>query len=370
MASGDVVNTAARLQSAAPVNGVIVDETTYRATRNAVDYRESTPVEAKGKSEPITVWEANEARARLGSEVLDHVAGDLVGRERELTALRAAFDRAREESSPQLVTLVGVPGIGKSRLLYELSRVVDAMPELTTWRQGRCLAYGDGITFWALAEIVKAQAGIDEADDDATVAEKLRQVAAETVDPADADWVAARLRPLAGTSKTVSELGGDRGVEAFAAWRRFFEELAAQRPLVLVFEDLQWADDGLLDVRRRARRLDERRADARRLHRAAGAAGAAPELGRREAQRLDGRARATLRRRHRAPDGHPARASGAAGRGPASPRSTARAATPSMRSSSPSSTSSEDPPRSCPFRRRSRGSSAPASTICRRMRRR
>ena len=246
MASGDVVNTAARLQSAAPVNGVIVDETTYRATRHAVDYREAAPVEAKGKAEPISVWEASEARARLGSEVLDHVAGDLVGRERELTALRAAFDRAREESSPQLVTLVGVPGIGKSRLLYELSRVVDALPELTTWRQGRCLAYGDGITFWALAEIVKAQAGIDEADDDATVAEKLRQVAAETVDPADADWVAARLRPLAGL-EDVSELGGDRGVEAFAAWRRFFEELAAQRPLVLVFEDLQWADDGLLD---------------------------------------------------------------------------------------------------------------------------
>ena len=92
----------------------------------------------------------------------------------ELTSLRAALDRVRDERSPQLVTLVGVPGIGKSRLLHELSRIVDAEPELITWRQGRCLAYGDGVTFWALAEIVKAQAGVLEADSEITVAEKLQ----------------------------------------------------------------------------------------------------------------------------------------------------------------------------------------------------
>ena len=246
MASGDVVNTAARLQSAAPVNGVIVDETTRRATRHAIDYREATSVEAKGKVEPIPVWEATEARARFGAEVLDHVAGELIGREREVDALWAALDRVRIERSPQLVTLVGVPGIGKSRLLHELSRRVDAESEITTWRQGRCLAYGDGVTFWALAEIVKAQAGILEADDDATAAEKLRRAAEEIVDPEDADWVASRLRPLAGLEDE-SELGSGRGTEAFAAWRRFFEELAAHRPLILVFEDLQWADEGLLD---------------------------------------------------------------------------------------------------------------------------
>jgi len=246
MASGDVVNTAARLQSAAPVNGVIVDETTQRATRHAIDYRDAEPVEAKGKAEPVPIWEAVEARARFGPEVLDHVAGELVGREREVESLWAAFGRVREERAPQLVTLVGVPGIGKSRLLYELSRRVDAEQELTTWRQGRCLAYGDGVTFWALAEIVKAQAGILEADDDTTAAEKLRRAAEEIMDPGDAEWVAARLRPLAGLEDE-SELGGSRGTEAFAAWRRFFDELAAQRPLILVFEDLQWADEGLLD---------------------------------------------------------------------------------------------------------------------------
>jgi class 3 adenylate cyclase len=142
MASGDVVNTAARLQAAAPVNGILVGEVTYRATRHAIEYGEAEPVAAKGKAEPVRVWEAVEARARFGAEVLDRVAGELVGRERELAALRGALERVRAEQSPQLVTLVGVPGIGKSRLLSELSRIADAEEELITWRQGRCLAYG------------------------------------------------------------------------------------------------------------------------------------------------------------------------------------------------------------------------------------
>jgi class 3 adenylate cyclase/tetratricopeptide (TPR) repeat protein len=245
MASGDVVNTAARLQSAAPVNGILVGEMTYRATRDAVEYSDAEPVTAKGKAEPVPVWEAVEARARFGTEVLDHEAGTLVGRERELDVLRSALTRVREERSPQLVTLVGVPGIGKSRLLYELSAIAHAERELITWRQGRCLAYGDGVTFWALAEIVKAQAGILEADDEETVAGKLRHSVQALVEPADVDWIEAMLRPLIGLAE--AELGGDVVNQTFAAWRRFLEELAAQRPLILVFEDLQWADEGLLD---------------------------------------------------------------------------------------------------------------------------
>ena len=164
MASGDVVNTAARLQSAAPVNGVLVDETTYRATRHAVDYEDAEAVEAKGKTEPIAVWEAQTAHSRFGVDVAHEARAELVGRERELRVIRDAFERARHERTPQLLTLVGVPGIGKSRLVYELSRIADADPELVTWRQGRCLAYGDGVTLWALSEIVKAQAGIVEQD--------------------------------------------------------------------------------------------------------------------------------------------------------------------------------------------------------------
>src|SRR5690349_31789 len=170
MASGDVVNTAARLQSAAPVNGILADETTYRATRQAVDYREAPAVEAKGKAEPMAVREALAARSRFGVDVTHHARAELVGRERELAVLRDAFERARHERTPLLVTLVAVPGMGKSRLLYELQRIVDADPELVTWRQGRCLAYGDGVAFWALAEVVKAQAGIHDEDSEDAVA--------------------------------------------------------------------------------------------------------------------------------------------------------------------------------------------------------
>jgi class 3 adenylate cyclase len=247
MASGDVVNTGARLQSAAPVNGILVDETTYRATRSVVDYREAPAVEAKGKSEAIPVWEAVAARSRFGVDVTHHARSELVGRERESALLRDALERARQERIPQLVTLVAVPGMGKSRLVYELSRIVDADPELITWRQGRCLAYGDGVAFWALAEVVKAQAGILERDSETESADKLRAAVADAIaDQSDARWVESHLRPLVGLEVDAG-LGGDRRGEAFAAWRRFLEALAEQRPLVLVLEDLHWADEGLLD---------------------------------------------------------------------------------------------------------------------------
>jgi class 3 adenylate cyclase/tetratricopeptide (TPR) repeat protein len=246
MASGDVVNTAARLQSAAPVNGVIADETTYRATRHAIDYDGAESVEAKGKSEPIAVWQAIAARSRLGVDVAHEARSELVGRDRELAVVQDAFDRARHARTPQLITLVGVPGIGKSRLVYELSQIVEADSELITWRQGRCLAYGDGVTLWALAEIVKAQAGIAEQDTPADVAGKLHRVAVETLPEVDAAWAESHLLALAGLAEE-AELGGNRRNEAFSAWRRFLEGLAEQRPLVVVFEDIHWADESLLD---------------------------------------------------------------------------------------------------------------------------
>ncbi len=174
MASGDVVNTAARLQASAPVNGILADATTYRMTRTVVDFRVTDAVSAKGKSDPVPVWEVVDARSRFGSDVTHHARTGLVGRERELGLLRDALDRARYERIPQLVTIVGVPGIGKSRLIYELSRIADADSDLITWRQGRCLAYGDGAAFWALAEIVKAQTGILEQDSEAVASDKLR----------------------------------------------------------------------------------------------------------------------------------------------------------------------------------------------------
>ena len=246
MASGDVVNTASRLQGAAPADGILVDEATHRATSGAIDYADAEAVSAKGKAEPIRVWEALGAHSRIGVDLFEHARTPLVGRERELDVLQDALVRVREERSPQLVTLLGVPGIGKSRLVYELMRSVEEDREIVTWRQGRSLPYGDGVSFWALAEIVKAEAGILETDSDTAAATKLvRGVKTLVHDDTEARWVERHLRGLVG-------LGGESVVpagrsEAFAAWRRFVELLAERRATVLVFEDLQWADEGLLD---------------------------------------------------------------------------------------------------------------------------
>jgi class 3 adenylate cyclase/tetratricopeptide (TPR) repeat protein len=244
MVSGDVVNTAARLQSAAPVNGILVGEATYRATRQAIDYRDAPPVDAKGKAEPVKVWEAVGARSRFGTDVEQKLRTPLVGRERERSLLADAFERARREQSAQLVTLVGVPGIGKSRLIAELFQITDADEEIISWRQGRSLPYGERVSFWALGEIVKAHAGILESDDTAAAEEKLAtMVESLTEDEQERDWLARHTRPLIGLE------GAERAEreEAFAAWRRLLEAAAEQRPLILVFEDLHWADDGLLD---------------------------------------------------------------------------------------------------------------------------
>ncbi|MBD0338411.1 MAG: AAA family ATPase, partial [Thermoleophilia bacterium] len=237
LATGDVVNTSARLQSAAPTGAILVGEVTYRATRDRIDYGEAASVEAKGKAEPVGAWPVLEARARVTVE-RTHAAA-LVGRVRELALVEDALARAKAERSAQLATLVGVPGIGKSRLVYELFRHVEQDGELVYWRHGRCLPYGEGVTFWALGEIVKAQAGILATDGTGEAARKLH----ETVgDP----WVESHLRPLVGLAAE-EETGGNRRVESFAAWRRFLETLAEERPLVVVFEDLHWADDDLLD---------------------------------------------------------------------------------------------------------------------------
>jgi class 3 adenylate cyclase/tetratricopeptide (TPR) repeat protein len=248
MVAGDVVNTAARLQSAAPVDGILVGETTYRATERVVEYRDCEPVEAKGKAEPIPVWEAVGARARYGVDVVQRGGAELVGRRQELDLLLDALGRVERERTLQLLTLVGVPGIGKSRLVWELARTVDDDADrIVFWRQGRSLPYGEGIAFWAVAEMVKAQAGILETDSAEVAEGKLLETLADFVtDPTEANWLETHLRRLVGVA-VEDDGGGDRREEAFAAWRRFFEALAERRPIVLVFEDLHWADDNLLD---------------------------------------------------------------------------------------------------------------------------
>jgi len=239
LVSGDVVNTAARLQTAAPVNGILVGEATFRATGHVIEYLEAPAVQAKGKSKPVPVWEVVSARSRYGTDVEQAARTALVGRERELLLLTDAFQRSKAEETAQLVTLVGVPGIGKSRLVAELFTVLDADPDVYWWRQGRSLPYGESRSVWALGEIVKAQAGILESDDQQTARKKLAAACSD-------EWVLSHLYALAGVAGDIDETR-DRRVEAFSAWRRFFETLAEERPLVLVFEDLHWADDTLLD---------------------------------------------------------------------------------------------------------------------------
>jgi class 3 adenylate cyclase len=244
-ATGDVVNTAARLEAAAPTDGVLVDAWTYRATSRAIHYDQVEPVLAKGKAEPVPAWVAVDPVSVLPEQQRDLIS--LVGRDAEAGALRGALDRSRREPSTQLVSVIGEPGIGKSRLVEELSAYVDELPELIVWRRGRSLAYGDGIAFWALGEIVKAQAGILESDSAAVAQEKLAAALAGVIlDERDRAWVVRHLGPLVGLEAGAG--GGDSGrVEAFAAWRRFVEALAESGPTVLVFEDIHWADDALLD---------------------------------------------------------------------------------------------------------------------------
>ncbi len=197
MAAGDVVNTASRLQSAAPVNGVIVGEATFHATRETIDYRAAEPVLAKGKTKALPVWEALGARSRATVETPS--AAPLVGRTQELDLLIGALERTRSEAKPQLVTIVGVPGIGKSRLVTELFAAADIKPEWITWRRGRSLPYGEGVSFWALGEIAKAETGVLESDSTADAEAKLAASLERLLeDEAERTWLSDHLRPLLG----------------------------------------------------------------------------------------------------------------------------------------------------------------------------
>jgi class 3 adenylate cyclase/tetratricopeptide (TPR) repeat protein len=245
MVTGDVVNTASRLQGVAPVNGVVVGEITYRSTKDFIVYDEVDAVYVKGKPEPVPVWRAVSARSHSGVDAQVRYRTPFIGRDFDLATLRTAYQRTTRESSLQLVTLVGEPGVGKTRLLAEFASYVDDQPELITWRQGRSLPYGEGITFWALGEIVKAQAGINESDSADVAKDKMGVALGSLIDDeADRAWLQQRLAPLVGATS----LGGAaEKEESFAAWLHFLEVIATKDPMVLVFEDLHWADASLLE---------------------------------------------------------------------------------------------------------------------------
>jgi len=240
---GDVVNTTSRLQHEAPPGTVLVDEATYGVTRRAFRYEERPSVVVRGKAEPLALWLAIAPTGRYGADVED--AGvTLVGRETELSLLIDVFSRSVRDATSQIVTIAGEPGVGKSRLVRELRRHIDEIPDLIRWRQGRCLPYGEGITYWAFGEIVKAEAGILETDPPGTAVGKLR-VSLEPLlaDPDERTWVAGRVAPLVGSGQ---EGTAEKG-EQFAAWHRYLTALGEQRPTVLVIEDLHWADPNLVE---------------------------------------------------------------------------------------------------------------------------
>ena len=237
--TGDVANTASRLQTVAPEGGIVVSESTYLATERVFGYQAMDPVVVKGKSQPIPIWRVIGSRARLGTDITRAHDGPMVGRDRERGVLRDLFDQTVRDRSLRLVTIVGEPGMGKSRIVAELAADLDALPDPVRWRQGRCLPYGDGITFWALGEIVKAEAGILETDPPDVAGARIDAIVPDE-DP-DAPWLRQRLRPLIGLDAP----GAGRD-ENFAAWRRFLASMAERIPAVVVFEDLHWADIALL----------------------------------------------------------------------------------------------------------------------------
>ena len=244
--AGDLVTTCLRLQQAAPPGAVLVSEATERATSRVISYGPASLLALAGRPKPVTVWSALEPRNRTGLAAARTVP--LVGRDRELGTLFDAFERSRITQNPQLVTLIGQAGVGKSRLVAELWHAVEADRDLIAWRQGRSTPYGEAVTFCALGEIIKAEAGILETDTPDRVDRKIAQAAEYALggDSGAAAWVSAHLRLLLGAGEERSIQPG-RQEEAFAAWRRFLHSLAARRPLVLVVEDLHWADDALLD---------------------------------------------------------------------------------------------------------------------------
>jgi class 3 adenylate cyclase/tetratricopeptide (TPR) repeat protein len=245
MVAGDLVNTASRIQSVAEPGSVFVGDATRRTTEQAVAYEHAGEHELKGKAEPETLWRAQRiVSARRGELRSDGLEAPFVGRDRELRQVKELFHACAEEGKAHLVSITGIAGIGKSRLGWEFYKYFDGIVESVWWHRGRCLAYGEGVTYWALADMVRMRCQIAEEDDPVVALEKLRTTLAEQLlDEDERRFVERGLAQLLGVGETD---GGDRQ-ELFAAWRLFFERLADSNPVVLVFEDLQWADASLLD---------------------------------------------------------------------------------------------------------------------------
>jgi class 3 adenylate cyclase/tetratricopeptide (TPR) repeat protein len=256
---GDTVNVASRLQSVARPGSVTVAERTARATGDAVRYEPLAPLELKGRAERVSAWEAvgliaEHALRRVGSSQ----AAPLVGRDREIATLVDLYERVVREGRPRLVTVIGEAGVGKSRLLRELERRIGAGADGAVVRTGRCLPYGSGIVYWALGEVIRAEAGIVEADGSEEAWRKLAAYVGGLLHAEAQGEPAERRAAIIARSLGLEAPAGllppgaddpERAREAFFSALRGVVEAAARRgPLVLAFEDIHWADDGMLDA--------------------------------------------------------------------------------------------------------------------------
>jgi class 3 adenylate cyclase/tetratricopeptide (TPR) repeat protein len=245
MVAGDLVNTASRIQSVAAPGSVLVGESTMRTTDDTIAYEPAGSFELKGKEIPADLWRATRVvglrRAAGRSTALEP---PFTGRDREFRMIKDLFHDSADHEKVRLVSVLGVAGIGKSRLLWEFNKYIDGLVDDVWWHQGRCLAYGEGVAFWALAEMVRGRAGILEDEESSSAARKLAASIGDHVpDEAERRFVAPRLGHLLGL-----EEGGIGDQEnLFAACRIYFERIADKGPSVMVFEDIHWADSALLD---------------------------------------------------------------------------------------------------------------------------
>ena len=243
MVAGDLVNTASRLQSAAAPSTVLVGESTFRAASGAIVFEPAGEQALKGKGAPVTAWRAVRVVAeRGGRNRADALEAPFVGRDVELRLLKELFHATGTEQRMRHVSVVGSGGVGKSRLAWEFEKYLDGIEERIWWHHGRSPAYGQGITFWSLGEMIRSRAGLAETDNE----DRTRSRIADMLDVhmsghVDRPWVESALLQLLGIP---SGLPAD---ELFGAWRTFFDTLAATGTVVLVFQDIQWADSGTLD---------------------------------------------------------------------------------------------------------------------------